>query len=158
MICSNNSYSSPSQYHSVPHCVSEKVCSEGWRKFGGSYYYFSTESKNWNKSRQDCRERGADLVIINSREEQEFIENENKYVWIGLSKEGSEGQWKWVDGSVLNTAFWRDGEPSDKEGKENCAAFSTSAPTLKRWNDIPCSGPEKWICEWTLTPSRLQTL
>ncbi|KAI4882014.1 hypothetical protein NFI96_007628, partial [Prochilodus magdalenae] len=105
--------------------LAKKLRSEGWRKFGGSYYYISTESKNWNKSRQDCRERGADLVIINSREEQEFIEKENKYVWIGLSKEGGEGQWKWVDGSVLNTA--RSRVPFAAEGLKDLLAALSAA-------------------------------
>ena len=48
----------------------EVTCPDDWLKFGCSCYYVSTEKKNWADSRQDCRGRGADLVIINSLEEQ----------------------------------------------------------------------------------------
>uniref|UniRef100_A0A3B4E8K0 C-type lectin domain-containing protein n=1 Tax=Pygocentrus nattereri TaxID=42514 RepID=A0A3B4E8K0_PYGNA len=45
----------------------------GWVHFNSSMYYFSTDQKNWIESQKDCRERGADLVIINSRQEQNLI-------------------------------------------------------------------------------------
>uniref|UniRef100_A0A3B1KI08 C-type lectin domain-containing protein n=2 Tax=Astyanax mexicanus TaxID=7994 RepID=A0A3B1KI08_ASTMX len=110
-------------------------------KFGSSYYYISSEKKNWNVARQDCRNRGADLVIINSREEQQ-----NKYIWIGLTDAEKEGEWKWVDGSPLTT---KSGEPSNTYGNENCVAFSIPAMTINAWNDEPCSADAFGFCEFT---------
>uniref|UniRef100_A0AAZ3Q7E0 C-type lectin domain-containing protein n=1 Tax=Oncorhynchus tshawytscha TaxID=74940 RepID=A0AAZ3Q7E0_ONCTS len=45
-------------------------CPAGWQKFESSWYFLSTETKTWKESREDCLERGADLVIINSDMEQ----------------------------------------------------------------------------------------
>ncbi|KAI4887390.1 hypothetical protein NFI96_028551 [Prochilodus magdalenae] len=124
-----------------------------WKRFGSSYYYVSTEFKTRSQARQACRERGADLVIINSPEEQEFIYNEDQYTWIGLSDAETEGEWKWVDGSPLNTAYWKDGEPNDANSEEDCAVLSFPSPKLKSWNDIPCHYAAGWICESTHPPS-----
>ncbi|KAK6324450.1 hypothetical protein J4Q44_G00037920 [Coregonus suidteri] len=75
-------------------------CPQGWKKLGSRCYYISTKKNTWERSRQDCRDRGADLVIINSQDKQTFVNwlcGVKKYVWIGLTDSVTEGTWKWVD-------------------------------------------------------------
>ncbi|XP_053336245.1 CD209 antigen-like protein C [Clarias gariepinus] len=122
---------------------------QGWKFFNFSFYSISTEKKNWTESRQDCRERGADLVIINSTEEWEIIKQLGNYnqAWIGLSDRDIEGEWKWVDGTELTngTGYWYEGEPNNLQN-EDCGEICTFSHK-KAWNDRPCSHKTKWICE-----------
>ncbi|XP_067290305.1 CD209 antigen-like protein E [Pseudorasbora parva] len=76
-----------------------------WMYYKFHLYFISSEKKNWTESRRYCRERGADLIIINNREEQDFVTKMSKaaIVWIGLNDSDEEDRWKWVDGSTLNS-------------------------------------------------------
>ncbi|XP_041867755.1 C-type lectin domain family 2 member B-like isoform X2 [Melanotaenia boesemani] len=117
----------------------EKMCPDGWKRFESSCYFKSTERKTWSESRKDCQERGADLVIINSKDEQEFLKKltMKEFFWIGLGKtEGSE--WKWVDGSTL-TKFWGK-EPQHGE----CAVCCDDKG---EWGAIYSNYGRNWICE-----------
>ncbi|XP_042588437.1 C-type lectin domain family 4 member M-like [Cyprinus carpio] len=120
-------------------------CSDNpkWITYKHSSYYISSEWKNWTDSRRDCLQRGADLVIINNKEEQEFIVNMTSanIVWIGLTDSDNEGVWKWVDGSTLTTRIWNPNEPNGKVGDEDCAVSQYS------WADFPCNYTFVWICE-----------
>ncbi|KAI5087735.1 C-type lectin domain family 4 member F-like, partial [Silurus meridionalis] len=119
-----------------------------WKYFNSSFYYISTVMKNWTESRNDCINRGADLVIINSTEEEEFIINQlnNNEAWIGLSDTETEGMWKWVDGSKLTIALWHETEPNNHNNNEDCVKIETDKRD-KKWNDVPCFNTIKWICE-----------
>uniref|UniRef100_A0A3B5LXQ7 C-type lectin domain-containing protein n=1 Tax=Xiphophorus couchianus TaxID=32473 RepID=A0A3B5LXQ7_9TELE len=128
--------------------IGKKASSTGWldshRNEGGaqyllatfcpSIYYFSSARETWGKSRKDCLERGADLVIINSREEQNFLSRFKERRWIGLTDTEKEGEWKWVDGTRLDT---RD---------ENCGEIRFFDEE-NNWNDVPCEVHNYWICE-----------
>uniref|UniRef100_A0A3B1INT3 C-type lectin domain-containing protein n=1 Tax=Astyanax mexicanus TaxID=7994 RepID=A0A3B1INT3_ASTMX len=131
-------------------CVSfiEKANREGWIYFSFSLYYVSTERKNWTESRNDCRKRGSDLVIINSKEEQSFINvlRKDQWVWIGLSDNETEGVWKWVDGSNLTTRFWYPGQPNNNNNADCVLAGYLSDP-VNNWADYPCNTSLVWICE-----------
>uniref|UniRef100_A0A4W5RZ10 C-type lectin domain-containing protein n=1 Tax=Hucho hucho TaxID=62062 RepID=A0A4W5RZ10_9TELE len=124
----------------------DQIC---WQKFESSLYFLSTETKTWVESREDCLERGADLVIINSSTEQEFLFNFTKKVWIGLTDSVTEGTWKWVDGTPLTTGYWYDPQPDNAgpTGEEDCVEIYNNQSPLKAWNDLSCDSKLNWICE-----------
>ncbi|XP_042340447.1 C-type lectin domain family 4 member F-like [Plectropomus leopardus] len=118
--------------------------SEGWVYFRGSFYNISSAEKTWQDSRQDCLQKGADLVIINSKEEQDFTRKFEKYMWIGLTDSETEGVWKWVDGTPLIESYWHSEEPNNKEN-EDCAETKYHTDE-KNWNDGVCSLSHVWMC------------
>uniref|UniRef100_A0AAY4DNT0 C-type lectin domain-containing protein n=1 Tax=Denticeps clupeoides TaxID=299321 RepID=A0AAY4DNT0_9TELE len=104
--------------------------------------------KPWNESRAECRGRGADLVVINSLEEQEFIHNLTIRTWIGLTDNEQEGVWKWVDGSPLTEGYFHKNEPNGLKW-ENCVEIrhDWSDKSSNNWNDLLCNVSLIWICE-----------
>uniref|UniRef100_A0A3B4Z5S4 C-type lectin domain-containing protein n=1 Tax=Seriola lalandi dorsalis TaxID=1841481 RepID=A0A3B4Z5S4_SERLL len=135
--------------------LTEKTCPEGWRMFSGTCYLLSTQSGSWEKGREDCRARGADLVIIDSLEEQTLLTGfaaGKKFWWIGLTDRDEEGTWKWIDGTPLTQSYWWEGQPDNgggdsQWGEEDCAHILTSRDFDKNWNDQSCTASVKWICE-----------
>nr|XP_029135377.1 CD209 antigen-like protein C [Labrus bergylta] len=132
-----------------------RTCPAGWMSFIGSCYLFSDRTKTWQDSRQDCRVRGADLVVVDSFGEQEFItDNIVSHTWIGLSDSDNEGIWKWTDGTALTQAYWVRGEPNNDGGNpgidEDCGhLYDLSLINIKEenWNDDRCDATKRWICE-----------
>ncbi|KAL6108944.1 uncharacterized protein ACO6RY_12185 [Pungitius sinensis] len=124
-----------------------KSCGQGWNFFKSKCYYFSAigQAKNWENSRKYCKDRGADLVIITTKEELDFVSSIFPVTWIGLSDKEIEGKWKWVDGTdLLGNEFWQTGEPNNAGSIENCAEVSRS---VKKFNDEPCDRTFSWACE-----------
>ncbi|KAK9981558.1 hypothetical protein ABG768_001085 [Culter alburnus] len=112
------------------------------------FFFISCELKSWSESRKYCRDRGADLVIINTEEKQRLISSVVKdRVWIGLSDIETEGRMIWVDNSTLNRGFWFRGEPNNYEGNEDCVELIPTNDSVNNWNDLPCSEKRKGICE-----------
>uniref|UniRef100_A0A8C1REJ7 C-type lectin domain-containing protein n=1 Tax=Cyprinus carpio TaxID=7962 RepID=A0A8C1REJ7_CYPCA len=116
-------------------------------KGGYFHYLFISRAMSWSDSRQYCRDRAADLVIINTEEKQVSCVS-GFILWIGLSDTENEGNLTWVDNSPLNQGFWDEGEPNDEHGIEDCVEIRADVPfILNNWNDLPCSEKRKGICE-----------
>ncbi|XP_058850008.1 asialoglycoprotein receptor 1-like [Acipenser ruthenus] len=134
-----------------------KACPVNWVESNGKCYYFSTDKMDWHSSRASCVSMGADLVIIESEEEQRFLlenikrehpleHSKSDDYWIGLTDAVTEGVWLWVDGTPLNdkAKFWYGNEPDDWKGGvdssgEDCAHLAYWGDPLKDWLDGSCS-------------------
>ncbi|XP_045910090.1 CD209 antigen-like protein E isoform X2 [Micropterus dolomieu] len=132
-------------------------CPVGWRMFSCACYFLSNESGSWEKGREDCKTRGADLVVINSSEEQKFLSNFTKeeiMAWIGLTDRIKEGTWMWINGAPLSLQpfqYWRSGQPDNNGGhrslgEEDCAHIIYGGEE-NNWNDLSCETDMRWICE-----------
>uniref|UniRef100_A0A670KCX2 C-type lectin domain-containing protein n=1 Tax=Podarcis muralis TaxID=64176 RepID=A0A670KCX2_PODMU len=116
-----------------------------WHEFLGSCYYYSEDEKQWEDARKFCITISSHLVIINSKHEQNFVITKIKLtsVWIGISDAVNEGVWQWVDGTAPTERFWRQGEPNNNDGVENCAVLYKEG----NWNDIDCNLKVHFVCE-----------
>ncbi|XP_028717806.2 CD209 antigen-like protein E isoform X2 [Peromyscus leucopus] len=127
-----------------------RPCPWDWELFQGSCYLFSRTLSSWEASATSCQDLGAHLVIINSIEEQRFMEYWNvrkkQRSWIGLSDHRLEDFWQWVDGTPLQLSFWKQGEPNNDED-EDCVELFTD-----EWNDNKCTEQNFWVCEQPSAP------
>uniref|UniRef100_A0A3P8RX42 C-type lectin domain-containing protein n=1 Tax=Amphiprion percula TaxID=161767 RepID=A0A3P8RX42_AMPPE len=120
---------------------------KGWVHFNHSFYYISSVKKNWNESRNDCLQRGADIafLLITDFLCKSFTERLPDRIWIGL-KYNESTEWKWVDETPLTQCYWLHGEPNGVEKDEHCVEIKRNNAD-KGWNDAPCTVTKTWICE-----------
>ncbi|KAF4012301.1 hypothetical protein G4228_002835 [Cervus hanglu yarkandensis] len=105
-------------------------CPANWLEHEGRCYWFSSLGKPWPEAEKDCQLKNAHLVVINSREEQDFIQANLRPYFTCMGLSDPDGVWKWVDGSDYETNIknWKPGQPDDFHGHElgggeDCAHF-----------------------------------
>ncbi|XP_030197576.1 CD209 antigen-like protein D [Gadus morhua] len=125
-------------------------CARGWDKFGRKCYLLSGRWRSWNKSREFCVSNGADLVVVDSKEEMDFISGYSGAPWLGATDEASEGVWRWVDGTVLlvDNHSWNGGK-LDGGKKKNCLRRVWEQHNNK-WTDERCEALKFGLCEYNL--------
>ncbi|CAL8336723.1 unnamed protein product [Gadus morhua 'NCC'] len=125
-----------------------KPCQKGWVSFGSSCYLFSNEWKSWSESRDYCRQFQAQLVVIQTQEEQKFIANhtvtynDNRGYWTGGKwQAGNRGTWD--DGSEITTTYWVDRSPT----RIGCINSLKRTDLLASWRLVSCFENHRFICE-----------
>ena len=119
------------------------------------YYVANTSSAStWKKSRIFCQNLGADLAVIKSEEENQFVydllrnTSDDHHGWIGLHRK-ADNKFYWLDSRPLEGNFqkWGRGRPS-KNSIDNCVHLIKYHPDGK-WNDRNCSDTRLVaICQW----------
>ncbi|XP_078659901.1 lymphocyte antigen 75-like isoform X2 [Branchiostoma floridae x Branchiostoma belcheri] len=126
-----------------------------WVSYGGACYHFNdTNLLGWLPARQTCLLAGADLVSINSPEEQEFIfrnifTSRINTFWLGIREYGVNQIYSWSDTSPYVYLNWNDGEPNDSFGEEQCGEIYKGTG---KWNDANCGSPNGYICKRPSVP------
>ncbi|XP_076001468.1 C-type lectin domain family 9 member A-like [Genypterus blacodes] len=130
------------------------TCPDGWRKFGCSCYFLFTKHTTWGPSKEECTSKGADLVIINSKEEMMFLNNLGfpKMFWIGLISSSDGSNWTWADGSSPKVMHWKSQNTTFQHHSRGqmCAAFNRFAAgrhRLDSWSKEHCTQDLQFICE-----------
>ncbi|XP_052241222.1 perlucin-like isoform X2 [Dreissena polymorpha] len=126
------------------------------------YHFFATPAMSWWDAMAFCGMYGfgeGALAIVDSAEEQKFLENElksryppgsgPKNFWIGAYDLVNEGTWVWVKkNEYVRNGFqnWAVGEPNGGTS-ENCLGLYLYDNLQYKWNDATCKLEEGFICE-----------
>ena len=114
-----------------------------------SCYFFSKTKKTWANASDECIRRGAYLVEVDSKEEDDFLRGiimtgSEIFHWMGSNDLLKEGQWMWhQSGKPFTYTNWLPGQPDNSDGKEHCLMYWTDS----KWNDASCNYPFLYICE-----------
>ena len=82
----------------------------------GNWYKFHPERLAWHDARDACVREGAHLVMETSARIHNYVKakfGHKSYMWIGLSDEEAEGDFKWVDGKKVEETCWATDQPDD---------------------------------------------
>lgn len=137
-------------------CPLQKAC------FQGSCYQLMCSTVDQNDIEDKCRNIGGYVLEINSQEESDFIKGflnkypvpqsdiaDTKNVWVGLSDEDEEGNFKWLsNGAAPSYTNWMNDEPNNLgvNGRdENCVVLDGNNEW--KWNDVMCFFPNALVCE-----------
>lgn len=133
------------------------------RTFNGHSYKFFPEQLSWKEAKARCESMGGRLVMVETLEENAFVaslvaEGGKVDAWIGATDEGSEGQWRWVDGHLMTWTNWHTDQkqPNNKGGVEHFGLMSNlklpSGKTMGwQWSDQPNESTQHqpgYVCEW----------
>ncbi|XP_077157158.1 uncharacterized protein LOC143819410 isoform X2 [Paroedura picta] len=132
----------------------------GWKAFQGHLYFVSNTRMGHQKAREACEKANAYLVIINTPEEEDFVEKLVQlvahYHWIGLKvvQVGTEYEWQWLNGEKPVRSYWMYGMSTRPEDNvNNCAAITQWCSTPRIcWRTVPCGQWHMWVCKMPPNP------
>ncbi|XP_069497395.1 P-selectin-like [Ambystoma mexicanum] len=115
-------------------------------------YHPSTNLMNWDKARQWCRTHYTDMVAIQNKEENAYLNDvlpgNPSYYWIGIRKINQIWTWVGTNKSLTKEAEnWAPGEPNNLKNKQDCVEIYIKRKNhTGQWNDEPCRKGKIALC------------
>jgi len=112
-------------------------------QFGGHTYALFADKVSWHVAKWACEAMGGYLACVESKEEDQFINQlcNGKDAWLGGTDEEWEGDWRWVNGAPMkykNARF-------DNLGIQHHMIYYAAG---NRW-DVESAGQRLgFVCEW----------
>ncbi|MCO5799245.1 MAG: hypothetical protein HEQ29_21695 [Dolichospermum sp. LBC05a] len=106
--------------------------------YNGSQYTL-TSYGTWQEAQAQAQSLGGNLVTINNQAEQDWLVSTfggNEQLWIGLTDEVIEGQFKWTSGETSTYTNWYGGQP-DNGGPNGEDYVVLNYGSAGKWNDYP---------------------
>lgn len=106
--------------------------------YNGHYYYIYNTPTTWTAGELISRQNGGYLVCINDINENQFVSNlTNNNIWIGLFRDPTTCQFRWLDCMDITFTNWRPGEPnSDPCGEPYTQIIRGCTFGLNTWNNL----------------------
>ncbi|XP_063955058.1 mucin-2-like isoform X1 [Lytechinus pictus] len=144
-------------------------CPTGWITESGEinkcYKLIETKAISWAASSLACCELSSSLLVIDSSDEVEFIEENfgsegNVDTWLGCL-ESDNGLWSctnsastWVrDGDQSGYWHWGEGWPEEDTTGRRCVFIELSDDHDSDWKDTDCNASYRAICQKVLSPA-----
>ena len=105
------------------------------------YTKLSTDTNDYNKNREKCRQLDSILPEPKSYEDMEFLTNMDADLFVLGMRKQPDCSWVWdSDGTLVVNQNWSPNEPLGGQ-KERCALMwrDPSNAKAKRWEDFDCN-------------------
>jgi gliding motility-associated-like protein len=106
--------------------------------YNGHYYYIYNTPTTWTAGELISRQNGGYLVCINDINENQFVSNlTNNNIWIGLFRDPTTCQFRWLDCMDITFTNWRPGEPNSAPcGEPYTQIIRGCSYGLNTWNNL----------------------
>ncbi|XP_063403119.1 uncharacterized protein LOC134687076 isoform X2 [Mytilus trossulus] len=138
--------------------VGTLTCPAGWNSLGLKCYKMYHQTLSYWDAKKYCNDQNADVIMPKTAEENntmktliEQIKTTKPYygIWIGLTDHASENNWRWNDGTKLNSAnahWWTENNEPNGFRYENCGTGYIKAEKV-RWLDSKCRSLDWAVCQ-----------
>lgn len=114
---------------------------------GDKIYVTNGEETNYNDAKTTCTNEGGQLAspqnIMENSAVQKLSTRYKLAPFLGINDLVAEGSFRYPDGKVIGFSNWKEKEPNNRLGVEDCVEMLDTG----EWNDTNCNKKLLVICE-----------